>query len=205
MSDQVEPNRDVDRFMILVTGGAGFIGSNFLNLFVSRCPQHEFVCVDKLTYAANPANLREIESAKNYSFEQIDIADGPAVSALFDRLRPSVVVHFAAESHVDRSIASPDDFVRTNIDGTFQLLEAFRALDANPDRLFHHVSTDEVYGSLGEDGFFTESTAYDPSSPYSASKAASDHLVRAYGRTYDLPFKITNCSNNYGPYQFPES
>ena len=189
---------------VVVTGGAGFIGSNFLNVFVPRNPEHEFVCVDKLTYAANLASLSEIWSAPNYSFKQIDIADSPTVLALFESLEPDIVVHFAAESHVDRSIASPDDFVRTNINGTFQLLEAFRSLEGSHERLFHHVSTDEVYGSLGEGGFFTESTAYDPSSPYSASKAASDHLVRAYGRTYGLPFKITNCSNNYGPYQFPE-
>ena len=189
---------------VLVTGGAGFIGSNFLNLVVPRHPEHQFVCVDTLTYAANLANLTAIAEASNYAFERIDIADGPVVRDLFTRYHPDVVVHFAAESHVDRSIASPQDFVRTNIEGTFQLLEAFRALEPGPDRLFHHVSTDEVYGSLGPDGLFTESTPYDPSSLYSASKAASDHLVRAYGRTYGLPFKLTNCSNNYGPYQFPE-
>jgi dTDP-glucose 4,6-dehydratase len=189
---------------IFVTGGAGFIGSNFLNLSVPRCPEHHFVCVDKLTYAANLASLKAVSNAPNYMFERIDIADGPVVRNLFERYRPDMVVHFAAESHVDRSITSPEDFVRTNIEGTFQLLEAFRSLESGPDQLFHHVSTDEVYGSLGEHGAFTESTSYDPSSPYSASKAASDHLVRAYGRTYGIPFKVTNCSNNYGPYQFPE-
>ena len=189
---------------IFVTGGAGFIGSNFLNLVVPRHPEHQFVCVDKLTYAANLANLTAIVDASNYAFERIDIANGAAVQDLFARHRPHIVVHFAAESHVDRSIAAPQDFVRTNIEGTFQLLEAFRSLEPGSDHLFHHVSTDEVYGSLGKDGLFTESTSYDPSSPYSASKAASDHLVRAYGRTYGLPFKLTNCSNNYGPYQFPE-
>ena len=189
---------------ILVTGGAGFIGSNFLNLVAPRHPEHHFVCVDKLTYAANLANLTAIADASNYVFERIDIADGPAVQDLFERYRPDVVVHFAAESHVDRSITAPENFVRTNIEGTFQLLEAFRSFGPDPGKLFHHVSTDEVYGSLGKDGVFTESTSYDPSSPYSASKAASDHLVRAYGRTYGLPFKLTNCSNNYGPYQFPE-
>ena len=189
---------------ILVTGGAGFIGSNFLNLLVPRHPGHQFVCLDKLTYAANLANLRAISASSNYAFERIDIADGPALRNLFEQHRPEIVVHFAAESHVDRSIAAPEDFVRTNIEGTFQLLEAFRSLEPGPDQLFHHVSTDEVYGSLGEDGAFTETTGYAPSSPYSASKAASDHLVRAYGRTYALPFKVTNCSNNYGPYQFPE-
>ena len=189
---------------IFVTGGAGFIGSNFLNLLVPRHPDHHFVCVDKLTYAANLSNLGSISGASNYTFERIDIADGSVVQSLFDKHPPDIVVHFAAESHVDRSITSPEDFVRTNIVGTFQLLEAFRNLEPGPDQLFHHVSTDEVYGSLSEDGAFTESTPYDPSSPYSASKAASDHLVRAYGRTYGLPFKVTNCSNNYGPYQFPE-
>ena len=189
---------------IFVTGGAGFIGSNFLNLSVRGYPEHDFVCVDKLTYAANLASLAPLENAPNYSLERVDIADGAAVHDLFEHHRPDFVVHFAAESHVDRSIRSPRDFVRTNIDGTFQLLEAFRKLEPGSHRLFHHVSTDEVYGSLGEKGQFTESTPYDPSSPYSASKAASDHLVRAYGRTYGLPFKITNCSNNYGPYQFPE-
>lgn len=189
---------------IIVTGGAGFIGSNFLNLLVPRYPEHRFVCVDKLTYAAHLGNLSGISDASNYAFERIDIADGAAVRDLFERHRPDMVVHFAAESHVDRSIASPADFVRTNIEGTFQLLEAYRGLNPGPNALFHHVSTDEVYGSLGKDGAFTETTRYDPSSPYSASKAASDHLVRAYGRTYGLPFKLTNCSNNYGPYQFPE-
>ena len=189
---------------IVVTGGAGFIGSNFLNLVVPLHPEHRFVCVDKLTYAANLANLRAVSNAPNYTFERIDIADGPAIQKLFEYHQPGIVVHFAAESHVDRSITSPQTFVRTNIEGTFQLLEAYRGLKPGPDHLFHHVSTDEVYGSLGKTGAFTESTRYDPSSPYSASKAASDHLVRAYGRTYGLPFKLTNCSNNYGPYQFPE-
>ena len=189
---------------ILVTGGAGFIGSNFLNYLVRRCPEHEFFCVDKLTYAANLANLESIGESQNYSFERVDIVDGSAVQRLFSDFRPEVVVHFAAESHVDRSIVSPQDFIRTNIEGTFRLLEAFRVLDNGVEHLFHHVSTDEVYGSLGDEGFFTEESVYAPSNPYSASKAASDHLVRAYGRTYDLPFKITNCSNNYGPYQFPE-
>ncbi|MFN2375927.1 MAG: dTDP-glucose 4,6-dehydratase [Candidatus Binatia bacterium] len=190
---------------ILVTGGAGFIGSNFLRLSVPRRPGDTFVNVDKLTYAANPANLAGIDELPNYSLERVDIADAGAVGELFERRRPDLVVHFAAESHVDRSIASPGEFVQANIVGTFNLLEAFRALSAGPaGALFHHVSTDEVYGSLGATGRFTEETRYDPSSPYSASKAASDHLVRAYSRTYGLPIKITNCSNNYGPYQFPE-
>jgi len=191
---------------ILVTGGAGFIGSNFLGQSVPRRPDDLFVNVDKLTYAANPANLAAVATLENYRLERVDIADRDAVAAVFERYHPDLVVHFAAESHVDRSILSPGDFVQANVVGTFNLLEAFRA-DARPGALFHHVSTDEVYGSLGpaaEDGRFTESTRYDPSSPYSASKAASDHFVRAYHRTYGLAVKITNCSNNYGPYQFPE-
>ncbi len=191
---------------ILVTGGAGFIGANFLNLVVPRHPEHRFVNVDKLTYAANPASLAAIEARDNYQLERVDIADADAVDALFARHVPELVVHFAAESHVDRSILGPGEFVRTNIEGTFVLLDACRRHweGAREGKLFHHVSTDEVYGSLGETGLFTEETRYDPSSPYSASKASSDHLVRAYGRTYGLPYKLTNCSNNYGPYQFPE-
>ncbi len=191
---------------ILVTGGAGFIGANFLNLLVPRFPEHRFVNVDKLTYAANPRSLDAIERCPGYVLERVDIADPAAVDELFERHAPDLVVHFAAESHVDRSILGPREFVRTNIEGTFVLLDACRRhWGARTDgKLFHHVSTDEVYGSLGETGLFTEQTRYDPSSPYSASKAASDHLVRAYGRTYGLPFKLTNCSNNYGPFQFPE-
>ncbi|MCZ7679529.1 MAG: dTDP-glucose 4,6-dehydratase [Sandaracinaceae bacterium] len=191
---------------ILVTGGAGFIGANFLNLLVPRHPEHRFVNADKLTYAANPRSLAAIDGCDNYVLERVDIADRAAVDALFERHAPDLVVHFAAESHVDRSILGPGEFVRTNIEGTFVLLEACRRHweGATDGKLFHHVSTDEVYGSLGASGLFTEETRYDPSSPYSASKAASDHLVRAYGRTYGLPFKLTNCSNNYGPYQFPE-
>jgi dTDP-glucose 4,6-dehydratase len=189
---------------ILVTGGAGFIGANFLNLLVPRHPEHAFVNVDALTYAANPKSLSAIERAPNYAFEHIDIADFDAVMALFERQRPELVVHFAAESHVDRSIKGPRAFVRANVEGTFNLLEACRAHWQPGQNLFHHVSTDEVYGSLGPTGYFTEETRYDPSSPYSASKAASDHLVRAYIRTFGLSAKITNCSNNYGPLQFPE-
>lgn len=189
---------------ILVTGGAGFIGANFLNLLVPRHPEHRFINADKLTYAANLGSLAQIADRPNYALERVDIADRTAVRELFQRHSPAIVVHFAAESHVDRSIDAPDAFIETNITGTFNLLEAFRALPAGKGQLFHHVSTDEVYGSLGETGLFTEATAYDPSSPYSASKASSDHLVRAYHRTYKLPTKITNCSNNYGPYQFPE-
>lgn len=190
---------------ILVTGGAGFIGANFLQRFVPRYPDHTFVNLDKLTYAANLSSLREVVQSPNYVFVQTDIADAQAVLAVFQRYAPEMVVHFAAESHVDRSILGPADFIQTNIVGTFNLLEACRA-SWNPvtHGLFHHVSTDEVFGSLGETGFFTEETRYDPSSPYSASKAASDHLVRAYHRTFGVPVKITNCSNNYGPRQFPE-
>jgi dTDP-glucose 4,6-dehydratase len=188
----------------LVTGGAGFIGANFLGMLVPRHPEHEFVNLDKLTYAANLASLADIADRPNYRFARVDIADADAVDALFDEVRPDVVVHFAAESHVDRSIAGPREFVRTNIEGTFNLLEAARRTWKDGAGLFHHVSTDEVYGSLGPTGLFTETTRYDPSSPYSASKAASDHLVRAWHRTYGLPVKLTNCSNNYGPLQFPE-
>jgi dTDP-glucose 4,6-dehydratase len=189
---------------ILVTGGAGFIGANVLGLLVPRHPEHEFVNVDKLTYAANLASLAPIADRPNYRFARADIADAAAIDALFDDVKPDVVVHFAAESHVDRSIAGPREFVRTNIEGTFNLLEAARRIWRDGAGLFHHVSTDEVYGSLGATGFFVETTRYDPSSPYSASKAASDHLVRAWHRTYGLPVKLTNCSNNYGPLQFPE-
>jgi dTDP-glucose 4,6-dehydratase len=276
---------------ILVTGGSGFIGSNFLNLFVPRHLKHNFINLDKLTYAANPLNLTELENLPNYTFVQADITDYNQVAEVFKNYKPDRVFHFAAESHVDRSILGPSAFIETNIKGTFNLLEACRqnwlnkknthsqTAEDNPTNspskstepnnspsplrgegrgggaalkvssgplpsalqppvsegqgegersktflplegggsgwgcdcdfapsfnLFLHVSTDEVYGSLGPTGHFTEETAYDPSSPYSASKAASDHLVRAYHRTYGLPALITNCSNNYGPYQFPE-
>jgi dTDP-glucose 4,6-dehydratase len=190
---------------ILVTGGAGFIGANFLQLFTPRYPEHQFINVDKLTYAANLSSLREIADRPNYTFLRADIADAQTILTIFQRYAPDVVVHFAAESHVDRSILRPSEFVKTNVVGTCNLLEACRATWKAPGQgLFHHVSTDEVFGSLGETGFFTEETRYDPSSPYSASKAASDHFVRAYYRTFGLPVKITNCSNNYGPRQFPE-
>lgn len=190
----------------LVTGGAGFIGANFLNLLVPRHPEHRFVNLDKLTYAANLESLKTVAEADNYALEVCDVADADAVAKAFATHDPDVVIHFAAESHVDRSILGPGEFIRTNVQGTFTLLEACRKHWEGrfDDKLFHHVSTDEVYGSLGAEGLFTESTAYDPSSPYSSSKAASDHLVRAWGRTYGLPFKLTNCSNNYGPLQFPE-
>ena len=189
---------------IVVTGGAGFIGANFLNLLVPRHPEHTFVNVDKLTYAGNPLSLQAIAERSNYVFAHVDIADAEALDKVFEEHKPELVVHFAAESHVDRSILGPREFVRTNVEGTFTLLEAARKHFPKDGGLFHHVSTDEVYGSLGDEGFFLETTKYDPSSPYSASKAASDHLVRAWSRTYGLPIKITNCSNNYGPLQFPE-
>jgi len=189
---------------IIVTGGAGFIGANFLQLLVPRFREHHFVNIDNLGYAANLASLTGVDDAPNYLFEKVDIADAEALDDTFARHRPDLVVHFAAESHVDRSIVGPRAFLRSNVEGTFNLLEAARKHFAGGGGLFHHVSTDEVYGSLGDTGAFTEETRYDPSSPYSASKAASDHLVRAWSRTYGLPVKITNCSNNYGPRQFPE-
>jgi len=194
---------------ILVTGGAGFIGSNFLNLFVPRYPEHNFINFDKLTYAANLLNLKSIENLSNYAFEQGDIANYDRVIEIFEKYNPEIVIHFAAESHVDRSILGPAEFVQTNIIGTFNLLEACRknwSDSLSKNKLFHHVSTDEVYGSLSlsDTNLFTEMTPYTPHSPYSASKASSDHLVRAYYHTYGIPIKITNCSNNYGPYQFPE-
>jgi len=190
---------------ILVTGGAGFIGSNWLNMMVPRFPSCQFVNIDCLTYAGNLVSLEPLWSAPNYRFEQIDIRSTESLQRTWDAFRPDTVVHFAAESHVDRSISGPTEFIETNVVGTLNLLEQFRrAAEEGQSRRFHHISTDEVYGSLGSDGLFTEETRYDPSSPYSASKAASDHLVRAYYRTYGLPVTLTNCSNNYGPRQFPE-
>lgn len=190
---------------IFVTGGAGFIGSNFLNFYVPLYPEHNFINLDKLTYAANPFNLSKIEDLPNYNFKKTDLVDYDQLIALFEDHDPDLVVHFAAESHVDRSILGPAEFIQSNIIGTFNLLETCRKYwPGSSEKLLLHVSTDEVYGSLGDEGYFTETTAYDPSSPYSASKASSDHLVRAYHRTYGLPVVITNCSNNYGPYQFPE-
>ena len=189
---------------ILVTGGAGFIGANFLNLLVPRHPEHVFVNLDALTYAANPRSLAALDGRPNYVFVRADLVDFEAVRAVFAKHRPEIVIHFAAESHVDRSIAGPRPFLRTNIEGTFNLLEACREAWQPGQGLLHHVSTDEVYGSLGAEGLFREDTKYDPSSPYSASKAASDHLVSAWGRTFGVPVKVTNCSNNYGPLQFPE-
>ncbi|MCW5943037.1 MAG: dTDP-glucose 4,6-dehydratase [Fimbriimonadaceae bacterium] len=190
---------------VLVTGGCGFIGSAFLRRLVPEHPEIAWVNLDALTYAGHQGNLATIASAPNYRFVHADLRDAKATSEAILVHRPDWVFHFAAESHVDRSILGPGDFIQTNIVGTYNLLEACRAVWGDPeDRLFHHVGTDEVFGSLGETGLFSETTPYDPHSPYSASKAASDHLVRAYFHTYGLPVKVTNCSNNYGPYQFPE-
>jgi len=188
---------------VLVTGGAGFIGSNFLLESVPVRPQDHFVNVDALTYAANIQNLDALRGATNYEFHRLDLRDREETVRTVERAAPDVVIHFAAESHVDRSILGPAAFIESNILGTFHLLEAIRTRPSG-SVLFHHVSTDEVYGSLGPTGHFVETTPYDPSSPYSASKAASDHLVRAYHRTYGLRTRVTNCSNNYGPFQFPE-
>ena len=191
---------------ILVTGGCGFIGTGFIRYLLSAGDfKGRIINVDKLTYAGNPDNLTDIAKAnpERYFFIKADICDSDAMNNAFKTYDVDAVCNFAAESHVDRSIVAPNAFIKTNIEGTFNLLEVARK---HLDRLelFHHVSTDEVYGSLDETGFFTEDTPYKPSSPYSASKAASDHLVRAYSKTYDLPITISNCSNNYGPYQFPE-
>lgn len=197
------------KYTVLVTGGSGFIGANFVRYLLAERPDWHVVNLDKLTYAGNQANLADLADHPAYTFVHGDICDQELVSGLFTRHDVQAVVHFAAESHVDRSITGPDAFIRTNINGTFVLLEAARAYWQVQKRQtetsrFLHVSTDEVYGSLGPTGYFTEETPYDPRSPYSASKASSDHLVRAYFHTYDLPVLLTNCSNNYGPYQFPE-
>lgn len=191
---------------ILITGGAGFIGSHVVRLFVNKYSDYKIVNLDKLTYAGNLENLKDIERKPNYVFEKIDIVDAGAVNKLFEKYAFDGVIHLAAESHVDRSILNPLEFIMTNIVGTVNLLNAAknRWKDNFDSKLFYHVSTDEVYGSLGESGFFTEETSYDPRSPYSASKASSDHFVRAYENTYDLPIVISNCSNNYGSFQFPE-
>lgn len=191
---------------ILITGGAGFIGSHVVRLFVLKYPKYNIFNLDALTYAGNLENLKDIEDEDNYTFIKADINDAEAISELFTKYKFDSVIHLAAESHVDRSISDPLAFVKTNVIGTMNLLNAAKETWADDleSKMFYHISTDEVYGTLGETGLFTETTSYDPNSPYSASKASSDHFVRAYGETYKLPYIISNCSNNYGPNQFPE-
>ena len=191
---------------ILITGGSGFIGSHVVRLFINKYPQYNIINLDKLTYAGNPENLKDIEGAANYTFVKADINDDKVIFQLFEKYKFEGVVHLAAESHVDRSISNPKEFIMTNIVGTLNLLNAAKDCwkDNMEGKIFYHISTDEVYGSLGAEGFFYEDTPYDPRSPYSASKASSDHIVRAYNHTYGMPVKISNCSNNYGSHQFPE-
>ena len=191
---------------LLITGGAGFIGSHVVRLFVNKYPDYQICNVDLLTYAGNLENLADVENQPNYRFIRANITDPQAMQQVFQEVRPDAVIHLAAESHVDRSIKDPMAFIYTNVVGTVNLLNAARELwqDKRDDHLFYHVSTDEVYGSLDHGGFFVEDTSYDPKSPYSASKASSDHFVRAYHNTYGLPVVVSNCSNNYGPNHFPE-
>lgn len=191
---------------VLITGGAGFIGSHVVRLFVNKYPDYKIVNLDVLTYAGNLANLKDIETKPNYEFVKVDIVDAKAIEDLFVKYQFTDVIHLAAESHVDRSISNPTEFVMTNVIGTVNLLNAAKFIwkDHMEGKRFYHVSTDEVYGTLGETGMFEETTAYDPHSPYSASKASSDHFVRAYADTFGMPTVISNCSNNYGSFQFPE-
>ena len=191
---------------ILITGGAGFIGSHVVRKFVTKYSDYHIYNLDLLTYAGNLENLKDIESYPNYTFLKGDISDESYINYIFDLYKFDSIIHLAAESHVDRSILDPLVFAKTNIIGTIVLLNAFKKLHNNnwDKKRFYHISTDEVYGTLGETGLFTENTSYDPNSPYSASKASSDHFVRAYGETYEMPYMISNCSNNYGQYQFPE-
>tara|TARA_R110000850_G_scaffold277086_1_gene422319 strand:- start:43411 stop:44469 length:1059 start_codon:yes stop_codon:yes gene_type:complete len=191
---------------VLITGGAGFIGSHVVRLFVNKYPYYHIFNLDLLTYAGNLENLKDIEKASHYTFIKADICDAETIDKLFKIHNFDSVIHLAAESHVDRSITDPLAFLKTNVLGTVNLLNAAREnwKESFDDKLFYHISTDEVYGTLGETGLFSETTSYDPNSPYSASKASSDHFVRAYGETYGLPYIISNCSNNYGPNQFPE-
>jgi dTDP-glucose 4,6-dehydratase len=191
---------------VLITGGAGFIGSHVVRLFVTNYPKYQIFNLDALTYAGNLENIADVQNKSNYTFIKGDIVDADFINQLFEQHQFDGVIHLAAESHVDRSIADPLAFVKTNVIGTMNLLNAAKTIwkDNFQEKRFYHISTDEVYGSLGATGLFTETTPYDPNSPYSASKASSDHFVRAYGETYGLPYVITNCSNNYGPFHFPE-
>lgn len=189
---------------ILITGGAGFIGSHVIRLFVNKYPSYRIVNFDKLTYAGNLENLKDVQDASNYVFEKGDICSSDDVQHVFEKYKITDVIHLAAESHVDRSIEGPMDFVMTNVVGTVNLLQAAKSSWKDSNHVFHHVSTDEVFGSLGQEGLFKETTSYDPRSPYSASKASSDHFVRAFFHTYGLPVKMSNCSNNYGSHHFPE-
>ena len=193
-------------YKILISGGAGFIGSHVVRRFVNKYPDYHIYNLDALTYSGNLQNLIDVENYENYTFLNGDISNETYVNSIFNQYKFDAVIHLAAESHVDRSVSNPLAFAKTNILGTIILLNAFKSLwqDNWTDKRFYHISTDEVYGTLGETGLFEETTSYDPNSPYSASKASSDHFVRAYGKTYRMPYVITNCSNNYGPNQFPE-